>query len=212
MSDFFGEQPVDESDFFGGEPAPNADRPDTRGQSRFLPVPADDDRKMNPQVRFFEFISGGNWTEVFSRMGACRQAGEQDSNPLYSACQAIMAEVGYQHWARQQIVEALEPDSSSLADTLSAIADLRGGSVAGDSGNNLVATTEPRSHVNTGVADVELAVQRVLARVEVVPSELPVAQFLDLTKQLAKEIADGERLDGVPEAPGSSGDARDFSL
>lgn len=153
-----------------------------------IPIPEDGDPRMTPQGRFFEFINQEHWIEMFNLMGQARQA--NIPNDLYDACQAAMTEVGYQHWARVQIVEALEPDSSSLEDTISAIRDLRRDSTELAPAPAPATTQLASSSTQLDRSEVELAVQRVLARVEAVPSALSVAEFLELTRKIAGEIVD----------------------
>jgi len=170
-----------------------------------IPIPADDDTRINPQVRFFEFLDRESWIEVFQAMSSANQKAEE--NELYASCQAVMAEVGYQHTVRARIVEALEPDSGSADDIVSAIEDLR--------------RREPQPRASEegpapsalSVADVELAVQQAVSRVEVAPKDLPVALFLDLCREIAMGIV-GEgsngRAHGVSETSGTSGDSGDI--
>lgn len=157
-----------------------------------LPELSDNDPKASRiQGRFFDFMQGEHWVEVLSLVDQAKN--DPMSNTLLHAIQVVMVEVGYQHWFRNQLVELMEPDQSTAESLLSAAQDL-------------VRTPAERSAspapvVQQGALDageVELAIQRVLARVAAVPSELGVTEFLELSSQLAREIID-EQVHGLPE-------------
>ena len=153
-----------------------------------FPIPDDNDERMNPQPRFFQFIDRDVWMKVFGEMEKVRSDGQQDNNRLYGALQAVMVEVGYLHTFLDEIFKALDPDSPSNEDILGAIQSLRNLERGPAADLAPVDQPSPLPGLATEIVPLELAVQAVMSRVECIPSQLPVAQFLDLCSELSEEI------------------------
>lgn len=157
-----------------------------------IPIPQYDADYGEPNPQLMRYLNKDTWLEIYSELQRIRGMTAEEAGQarvLIDACQALMCEVGKGHVLLSGMLDCIpERDSGwSDADVIRELEFAFSDQTTDRPGGEAVARNAPASPL--GTETLELALQRVLARVDAAPSALSVAEFIDLCHQVSNEVA-----------------------